>query len=55
VEMSVPNAKFCNFNPIPCNFKTTNEGGKNSKESTMPTIFMSRSSMKFMQIMSNAR
>jgi hypothetical protein len=39
VEISVPNAKFCNFNPSPCIFKTTNEEGKNSKESTMPTTF----------------
>jgi hypothetical protein len=37
VEISVPNAKFCTFNPNACTFKTTNEGEKNSKESTMPT------------------
>jgi len=39
VEISVPNAKFCTFNPsaYTCTFKTANEGGKNSKESTMPT------------------
>ena len=57
VEISIPNAKFCTFNPSACTFKTTNEGEKNSKENTMPTTLyrMSPLSMKFLQIMSNAR
>ena len=37
MEISVPNAKFCTFNPSARTFKTKNEGEKNSKESTMPT------------------
>lgn len=39
MDISVPNAKFCTFNPSACTLKTTNEGEKNSKESTMPTTF----------------
>jgi hypothetical protein len=38
-EISVPDAKFCTFNPSACTFKTANEAEKTSKESTLPTVW----------------